>query len=292
MKALACVWCFGLAGLAHAAPDMDGSVDPPGFERFPASWIVGYAAPTTVRGYEFVTGRVDRSGRQRRLDDSTRLPMAELVRVTYRAPDNAGLDEVIEHYVALLDGRGADVAFTCRARDCGRSTTWANDVFGVKELVAPDSSQFYMAASLGDIRASIYVVQRGNRRVYAHVDVARVQQAAQGGVAANLRGRGFAVLEDAAPRADGTFDAAALAALDAIGAELADAGGQSLFVVCHLAAADDPMAAVTRSTACAAAAAERLTAVGLDAQSFGAGPFVPRPNAPPDRLELVIPKRR
>lgn len=292
MRVLAVVCAVAGASVAQGAPDVDGAADPDGIERFPGSWIVAYSPPTTVRSYEFVTGRVDRSSRQRRLDASTRLASPELTRITYRAPDDTSLDEVIEHYDGLLAARGAEVAFACRARDCGRSTTWANDVFGVKELVAPDAAQFYIAAAQGDLRASIYVVQRGNRRVYAHVDLARVAQAARRDVAAALRGRGYWILEASAPRADGSFDAAALAALDAVGAELADEGFAALYVVCHLAAADDPDAATVRAASCAAMAAERLTAAGMDARSFGAGSLLPRPNAPPDRLELVIPQRR
>jgi hypothetical protein len=106
-----------------------------------------------------------------------------------------------------------------------------------------------------------------------------------------LRGRGYAVLDAAMPRPDGTFDAAALDALDAIGAELAGLG-DPLHIVCHLAAADDPGAAISRSVACAATAAERLAAAGARPQPFGAGPMLPRRNEPSDRLELVLPQRR
>ena len=124
------------APLAVGAEDQEGSADPPGLVRFPDSWIVAYEPPTPMRGYEFVTGRVDRSQRDRRIDSAQRIA-GRLVRVTYRLPTGTRYEDVIGHYQSLVADQDGEVVFTCRGRDCGRSTVWANDVFGVKELVAP-----------------------------------------------------------------------------------------------------------------------------------------------------------
>ena len=164
------------APLAVGAEDQEGSADPPGLVRFPDSWIVAYEPPTPMRGYEFVTGRVDRSQRDRRIDSAQRIA-GRLVRVTYRLPTGTRYEDVIGHYQSLVADQDGEVVFTCRGRDCGRSTVWANDVFGVKELVAPDSAQFYLAAAIGKRLAAIYVVQRGNRRVYVHLEVAQTADA-------------------------------------------------------------------------------------------------------------------
>ncbi|MYD85792.1 MAG: DUF4892 domain-containing protein, partial [Acidobacteria bacterium] len=203
----------------HAAEDLPGAADPPGLERFPGSWIVAYTPPAMLRSYEFVTGRVDRSGRTARVDDSMRLA-AEVVRVTYRAADGTRFDEVVEHYRNQILDRGADVVFTCEARDCGRSTSWANSVFGVKELVAPDSSQFYLAARSpqpGSASGSplawnertliaVYVVQRGNRRIYAHVDLGTADAppvaTEDTALAGRLRQQGYAVVAGVVPALD------------------------------------------------------------------------------------------
>ena len=220
---------------SHAAEDLPGAADPPGFERFPGSWIVAYSPPATLRSYEFVTGRVDRSGRTARVDDSLRLA-AEVVRVTYRAPNETRFDDVVQHYRDQVLGRGADVAFTCEARDCGRSTSWANSVFGVKELVAPDSSQFYLAARSGRTLMAVYVVQRGNRRVYAHLDVGTADAvpavAGETGLVGQLRQLGFAVVTDVDPAPDGSLDAADLVAVDAVAEAIAELDGSH--AVCRL----------------------------------------------------------
>lgn len=275
------------AAFSQAASDIDGAADPSGLERFPGSWIVAYSANAEQRSYEFVTGRVDRSRRDLRVDASRRLA-AQLVRVTYQAPEGARLDDVVAHYRGLIADRQAAIAFECEGRDCGRSTAWANGVFGVKELVAPDASQFYLAATFDDWLAAIYVVQRGNRRVYAHVDLARGEQLAERNteLADRLLRRGFAVLP-VAPDATGRLDGPALAALDEIAAQLADVGERPLAVVCHLDGAAE--FSITPSQACAEQAAERLRAAGLDVAGFGGGALLPRPGAAARRLELVLP---
>ena len=150
-------------GAPAVAADVDGAEDPPVAVRFPGSTIVAFQPETRQRSYEFVTGRVDRSSRDLRVDRGERVP-ATLSRVTYLTPEGARFDDVAGHYRSIVAGLDAEVAFTCRGRDCGRSTVWANDVFGVKELVAPDAAQFYLAATTNEAVLAIYVVQRGNRR--------------------------------------------------------------------------------------------------------------------------------
>ena len=295
----ASIWragCVALAAVAgHAAEDLDGAADPAGYERFPGSWIVAYTPPTTVRDYELVTGRVDRSGRTVRVDDSVRVS-GEIVRVTYRAADGTRFEDVVRHYRAQVAASGADVAFTCRARDCGRSTSWANSVFGVKELVAPDSSQFYLAATSGTQLLAAYIVQRGNRRVYAHLDVG-VTATAFGGdsetaLARRLRESGYAVMPGVTPDETGVLDAADLRAVDAVAGQVEALAAQTLYVVCHVTGPDRPDAALARSATCAETVVARLRTAGVVAFGFGGGPLLPRSDAPPSRVELVMPGTR
>ena len=89
------------APLAVGAEDQEGAADPPGLARFPDSWIVAYEPPTPMRGYEFVTGRVDRSQRDRRIDSAQRIA-GRLVRVTYRLPAGTRYEDVIGHYQSLV----------------------------------------------------------------------------------------------------------------------------------------------------------------------------------------------
>ena len=288
----------GLGPGMSAATDMadiEGAEDPSDFERFPGSWIVDYSPSTSQRAYVFITGKVARIRREVRIDRSVRV-QAELQRVTYRTPAGTRLDDVIAHYQAVVGELGARVEFTCRGLDCGHSTIWANQVFGVKELAAPDAAQFYVAAaaqrSEGSRLVSIYVAQRANRRVYAHVDIADAKSSeasgSRGDLPGDLASRGYAVLSGVAPDSSGNLDAGDLELLDSLVPELAPFAGKTMFVVCHLGNADAARA-VELSKACAETAAKRLGDAGVEATGFGAGALLPREGAPVARLELVIP---
>ena len=299
-RALAAASLFATA--PAVAQDVAGAEDPPGLERFAGAVVVARNR-ADLRDYEFVTGRVERSRRERRVDSSVRVP-ANVTRVTYQTPPGTRLEDVVEHYRAAL--AGIDEVFACQGRDCGRSTAWANDVFQVKELVAPDAAQFYMAAAGEDELVAVYVVQRGNRRVYAHVEFARgkgIGALAQGegmppaqdssgafgnGIAGALLRQRFAILPDVIPDNSGELGRASREALEAAAAGVADLG-RKVYVVCHLAGEQDADTAVQQSLRCAQAAASLLQAQGVDVAPFGAGPMLPRPDAPPRRVELVLP---
>lgn len=297
MKAATGIFAIGVLACfpAWAQTDLEGSDDPQGFERFPGSWIVEYSPETAVRAYEFVTSKVARIRREVRIEQSMRV-RADLVRATYRMPDGTRLNDVIAHYEDVVGEVGAQIEFTCRGLDCGLSTIWANQVFGVKELAAPDAAQFYVAAvdRAASRLFSIYVAQRPNRRIYAHVDVAGTDEL-QAGLSADdvveaLQSKGFALLGGAAPDDAGSLDDADLEALDELASALGGFEGR-VFVVCHLVGTD-PEGAATRSEACAETAAARLKAGGVDAAGFGAGAFAPREGVPASRLELVVPGGR
>ncbi|MXY56787.1 MAG: DUF4892 domain-containing protein [Gammaproteobacteria bacterium] len=287
---------------AFAQSDISGSSDPVGMTRYPGAWIIEYAPETNVRSYEFVTGEVARIRREVRIDRSIRTA-AKLVRVTYRTPNGTRLDDVIEHYEEVISDLGGRVEFTCRGQDCGHSTIWANQVFAVKELAAPDASQFYLASTLSgsavgladsgsDALVSVYVVQRPNRRVNAQVDFAIASSSSSGSSAEDvvnaLNSVGFAVVATALPNRSGELDEASLEALDGLAPALAAFDGR-LVVVCHLGSLDDPEQSRRRTEACAERGSERLRAAGVEAGAFGAGAFLPREGESPDRLELVIP---
>ncbi|MDE0441589.1 MAG: DUF4892 domain-containing protein [Gammaproteobacteria bacterium] len=292
-----------LAGAnASAQSDVPGSTDPAGMTRYPGAWIVEYSPETSVHSYEFVTGEVARIRREVRIDRSTRTA-AKLARVTYRTPGGTRLDDVVEHYEAVVGELGGRVDFTCRGQECGHSTLWANQVFRVKEMAAPDPAQFYLAttidgSNLGFADAgraalvSIYVVQRPNRRVNAHVDFAVVAGGSSSGSAEDvvkaLNSRGFAVVNAATPNRSGELDEDALKALDDLAPALTPFAGQ-IVLVCHLGGLDDPEESRRRTEACAERGSEQLRAADVEAGAFGAGAFLPREGESPDRLELVIP---
>ena len=301
--------------LAAAPAAFAGAQTPPAdaaiaVAPFPEAVVVASSPPEFSRSHAFVTGRVERSRRELRIDRSTRVA-ANLARATYRTPPGTRLPDVVAHYrAATADFR---LIFSCQGRDCGRNTAWANDVFGVKELVAPDAAQFYLAAATPNALVAVYVVQKGNRRVYAHVEVAggegigalvaedprapdppaaappaaapAISSAARV-VLETLRRQGYVVLANAAPDDSGRLSDTALDALDAAATALRTLPRQ-VYVVCHMDG--EVSVAQERSQACAEQGAARLRAAGVDAKGFGAGPFLPRRVAPSRRLELVAP---
>lgn len=292
------------AASSGLAADAAQAEDPREVAPFPEAVVVA-TSQAELRTYEFVIGRVERSRRERRVERSERVP-AKLLRVTYRTPAGTRLEDVTQHYRGQL--AGLTEVFTCQGLDCGRSTVWANDVFGVKELVAPDAAQFYLAAAGGDTLVAVYIVRRGNRRVYAHVDFARgdgigagvlggkaaqrgadAERSVSAGLAETLRRDRYAVLADVIPDDSGRLGRTGLRALDAVAAQLGAFGSDEVFVVCHLDGDEDVDATRALSSECAQQAASRLQAAGVAATPFGAGPLLPRPDAPRRRVELVLP---
>jgi hypothetical protein len=84
----------------------------------------------------------------------------------------AGFDEqdVYAFYKSQVPS-AAELLFECRRRDCGESNNWANDHFNIKQLYGSDQYQFYSVHQLGDDQyISLYVVRRGNRRVYTQIE--------------------------------------------------------------------------------------------------------------------------
>ena len=290
------------AASTFAQSDVPDSSDPAGITRYPGAWIVEYSPETSVRSYEFITGQVARVRREVRIDSSMRTA-AKLVRVTYRTPGGTRLDDIVDHYEAVVGDLGGRVDFSCRGHECGRSTLWANQVFRVKELAAPDPAQFYLATTIDGSNlgladpgsaalVSIYLVQRPNRRVNAHVDFAIVADGSSGGSAEDmvnaLNLHGFAVIGGVTPNRSGELDEDALKALDDLAPALTPFAGR-VVVVCHLGSLDDSQQSRSRAEACAETGSERLQAAGVEAGAFGAGAFLPREGESPDRLELVIP---
>ena len=289
--------CGLLAVPPAAAADLPGSADPQGVARFPRAWIVAYERQEDFAPQEFVVSAVEKIRRELRIERKLRLD-ATATRVTYQVPGGTPLQEVVGHYEGLL---GPHVLFSCRGRDCGRSNGWANQVFQQAILYGPEANQFYIAADLGGKLVSAYVIERGNRRIYVHVEVLRprkmVELAANATLAEELAGKGFAVVERVRPRPDGSIPQAGLAVLDALAPRLATFERMTLYVVCHLYGPEDAAALLAASQSCARGAQARLQG-GLAGEvapvlvPFGAGPLLPRASGAGTRLELVLPHRQ
>ena len=283
--------------LAAAASDLPGSADPPGIDRFPRAWIIAYEQQDEFAPQEFITSAVEKIRRELRIERKLRLE-ATAVRITYQIPADTPLTEVIAHYKKAL---GPEALFSCRGRDCGRSNGWANQVFGQAILYGPEANQFYIAAEAGGKLMSAYVIERGNRRIYAHVEALRPREAVE--AVANVRltedlaGKGFATIAGVRPRRDGSIPEAGLATLRGIAPRLRIFERLTVHVVCHLYGPEGTALLLERSTDCARTARDALgegidEGAGPNLVAFGAGPLLPRTGGTVARIELVLPHRQ
>lgn len=104
----------------------------------------------------------------------------QLLRYTIEMPKDYTEDAMFSFYREQLPAK-AELLFGCKGRGCGESNNWANDHFGIKQLYGTDSSQAYSVFRLSDANqpqayVTIYTVRRGNRRLYAQLEVLLVNQ--------------------------------------------------------------------------------------------------------------------
>jgi hypothetical protein len=280
-----------LAGQLDAATDLRGSADPLGIVRYPHSWIVAYEKDDNLRPREYALGRVDRTRRDVRVEHEVRAS-ATREWATYEMPLGTQADEVLAHYLERI---GESPLFSCQGRDCGRSNLWANDIFKRAILYGPDGNQHYFAGEYGDHLIALYVIERGNKRVYAHLEVLkpenRVALSHNAEIFERLAGDGLAIVEDITPGRNGRLTEADQLMLETLAEGLDVFAGQTVFVVCHLYGSEDGAVLIDRSLGCAQMAVEALSRdPGPVLVPFAAGPLLPRPGSA-SRIELVLPHR-
>lgn len=288
-----------LSGAVAAAlggrEDVGGSRDPYDLERFPRSWIVDYQREAEARSRRFIMGRVDSIRRDLRIGDELNL-QAALETVTYQIPEGVSVDAVRDHYLSQFAG---DVLFQCAGRGCGRSNDWANQVFNDATLYGPDRNQRYAALEWQGRLAALYVIERGNQRVYAHLRF--LEPLGEDAMAPNallvrrLAERGWAPIDAVRPQADGSLTEPARDILSGLAAALEDFADEPMYLVCHLYASQPADDLLTAAQRCAERAVELI---GSDADAampqlrpFAAGPLLPRSVPGAARLELVLPQR-
>ena len=290
--------CAAAAASTLAAQDIPGARDPEGIDRYPRSWIVEYEETAESLPYLFITAPVDKIRQDLRIEGVRVTGPAQ--RVTYRIPDGERLDEIAGHYRDILAAGGSGIVFSCEGPDCGRSTIWAHDVFGVSILVAPNRSQQFLAGPITvngvEKLVAVYAVQRGNRRLYAHVEVVvpddEVVFDTNRTLAETLARTGFAVIGGVVPDKVGTLTEDDIANIEAVAATLGPFSRETIHVVCHLYGSE-PVDELKRSSErCAGTAAEVLRRVGgVTAEAHGLGPLGPREGTAKARVELVLPYR-
>lgn len=283
--------------------DVTGSSDYAQFQRFPGSVIVSYHVDEATV-YTLPLGRMQRVTGSVAPSESQRL-QGSLRRITYEIPEGFSGQEVYNYFRGQLLSGDQRELFACQGRGCGSSNFWANDVFNNRILYGPEPTQFYMASTYRSIAdgadvdgyAALYVVTRGNRRMYAHLDFLETV-AAQGGERVGGADTMWLRLEEegavsipglAFNEDDQLIDDAGIQAVQEL---MADQAALQVYVVGHLQGSDDLDSLLQRSRSRAAQVVARLLDAGVDAQRVeaqGVGPLAPYCRSGPcaQRIELV-----
>ncbi len=269
--------------------------------RFPGAQIVQYRSPG-ITNYRLALDRMQRvngrvmAGREERL-------RGELTRITYRIPEGYSGQDVFTHYSAQMLAVGEEL-FRCAGRGCGSSNFWANDVFEYRILYGPEAEQFYLATSVGGagqpVRAylSLYVITRGNRSVYAHLDVLELSDAVSSSTELSPQSLVLQLEEEGSVILQGLEfdeqDALTEAGTASVLAEaLRNAPALRVYVVGHLADSLPLETLKSRSEARAQAVVALLIAEGIAAERVlaqGIGPLAPqcRQSSCDARIEVVV----
>ncbi|MGY8869833.1 MAG: DUF4892 domain-containing protein [Pseudomonadales bacterium] len=175
------------SSFAYAADDLAGSADDGVLDRFRGSWIVNYkTAPLT--DYALPLGSVEQVNGVERLEYEERIT-GRLTRISYRIPEGNTTRKVFSFFKAQLEMQKAEVLFSCQGRECGSSNYWANDVFDFSKLYGVERSQYYLAAQLPGVTVLMYTVERGSRKLYAHIDVIETDAVAR--ITATIKREGY-----------------------------------------------------------------------------------------------------
>ena len=118
-----------------------------------------------------------RINNQLRIEKELRVDVSGL-KETYRINDGHTTEQAFNHYLSSIKQLDENVLYQCSSRDCGRSSSWAQNIFNNSKLYGEDASQFYLSAAVQKAGqqwlVSVYTVERGNRRVYAHIETLKL----------------------------------------------------------------------------------------------------------------------
>ncbi|MGO2489190.1 MAG: DUF4892 domain-containing protein [Pseudomonas taetrolens] len=154
------------------AADVPGSHDLQDVPRLADAHIVDYTVrPDVERIYPLgairkISGRLRFEGQVNARGQTTA--------IIYELPPEHTANDAFTAAREALQAKGAELLFWCRARDCGESSLWANEVFGNSRLVGSDDRQSYVllrrAAPAQNQLIALYSINRGSRKDYLYVE--------------------------------------------------------------------------------------------------------------------------
>ncbi|MDX1489813.1 MAG: DUF4892 domain-containing protein [Pseudohongiellaceae bacterium] len=282
--------CYSLApsgAIAQTSGDVRGASDSPWLDRFSGSRIVDFEQQASAY-YQLALDRMQRVNGQVVPGSEERIQGA-LTRITYQVPDGFSGDEVFEFFTDQLRANEAVSLFRCEGRACGSSNYWANDVFENRILYGPETDQFYLAARADDAQSNnsyyvaVYVITRGNRRVYAHLDIVEPAMAQSVEASVTVSALRAGVIERGAAIAPGlqfsdTDELVSESPLETVAQLLRTESLMRLYIVAHLQGEEALQVLLERSQKRADAVVAALGRMGVNLDRLtaqGVGPLSP-----------------
>ena len=287
----------------QAEPNGNQGLTPSDF-AFPDALTVRTYQSEDEEAYDFILSPVETAARELQIDESVRMS-AHYFRETWEMPRSARFDEIRDYLRGRLLEEGFTTLFDCEGRDCGRSNLWANHIWRLAVLYGPNASQFYLAMQHEDdgLLAALYLVQRGNRRIYANLDIVEPVEMPRfettSMIASQLRESGRFRLDGMTPSSawlrglrEGLSEAIRQS-LPPMAEQLSLLSGERVYVVCHLYGPESTEELLEASNRWASLlVAELQVEGGPELIAFGVGPLSPvSGEAGASRVELVLPDR-
>jgi len=284
-----------------AQEDVAGAADYAGIDRYPDSKIEQYSSATPT-DYTLVLGKLKKINNQLEPEYVKRLS-GQLTRITYRIPEGYSPLTAFKYYADQFVS--AELLFECRARECGSSSYWANQIFNLSILYGPDKDQHYGVYRLKlegkELLVVIYSIMRGNKRVYAHLDILETKINRTHDLSINpdtllksLRQNKRLVLAELAFDGEDELEKTSLESLDTLVKALNKNIRLKFYVVGHVNSAGTFDHQLARSLKRAASVRRALIAFGIDAsrlEAHGVGPLAPIGKGEgAGRIELVLQK--
>lgn len=120
-------------------------------------------ADDAVTEYRIPLSPVQQASQELRIDDLAVISGARS-RWLIKFPRGSELDAAYQRL--RLD----QATFECEGRACGRSNLWANTLFEVSQLYGRDRNQRYQVLKLDQGYRLLYVIERGNKDIFALVE--------------------------------------------------------------------------------------------------------------------------
>lgn len=114
---------------------------------------------------------------QWRFDDSIRF-QGVLIKTLYEINAEEDINAIIVFYDSILKDAKYSVLFACKGRYCGSSNEWANATFKESRLYGVDDSQAYWIVKSANITWVLYLIRRGNDRIYWYVETLQTENLA------------------------------------------------------------------------------------------------------------------